>query len=472
MSTAISDGLAPCFEAFGAVIRLSKLPDPSYQTYIEAKGWEGELGRLRIWSANIAAHRKGRCSLDYRLRDDFQVRQQVSRLLRRLQSTLSDVTRLLVDGDAIDDGVVQETFDDDNEPEIIQLYEFVSNIIRRLFRMSVFIRKPARSDFIRCGNLDQVMGYLPIDIERIRLKYPNAAEYFVQRLGHAMIQRRKYLDYRRRRHAKFVKGLEDLGDDDAERSPSDTNATGSRPETPTFDPVVPQDAFSVTSFATSFLRGTHHNMPKRPQESAKGRAFECPYCFYVIKTPNAHSWVKHLFTDLRPYICHVKDCSIPDELHDSWHMWLWHIQNRHPGQAEGYCPFCRDKFHGRTWAKHVGLHLLDLALFALPPIDHTAQPDLSDHDDSDNDDSSEDDDDPTSVPAFEPEHGPNYVDKSIYNARLKLPPAGFKSDFNEIRVALMRLGTDWPALPAACPNTDRSQQWVWSLLHVQKVLAK
>ena len=469
MSTAIADSLRPCFEAFSVVVKISEDTDLAPQESIDSKAWEGELGRLRIWSANIAAHRKGRTSLDYRLRDDSQIQRQIVRLLSRLQSLLADVTRALVRVTPVE-SVVQETFDDDNEPEILRLYEFISNTIRRLFRMSMIIRKPAKSDFLRGGNREQVMGYLPIDIERIRLKYPRAPEFFVQRLGHAMIQRRNYLEYRRRQHAKFGQGLGDLGDDDPEDAVSDTNATGSRPETPTFDPVAPQDAFSATSFATSFLRGTHHNMPKRPEESAKGREFECPYCFYVIKTPNARSWVKHLFTDLRPYICHVENCSTSDELYDSWHMWLWHMQHRHPQQADGKCPFCISRYRGREWAKHVGKHLQDLALFALPPIDQTTQPDLSDHDDTDDDDDddgddddddSSDDDDSHFVPTFTPSHGPNFVDERVYMAKMQADRPSNRVNYNKLRCDIRRLGTDWRTLS---DETGNHEQWVRSSL--------
>jgi hypothetical protein len=43
-----------------------------------------ELGRFRVWAANIGAHRRGRISLDFRLRDALHIKERVQSLLRDL----------------------------------------------------------------------------------------------------------------------------------------------------------------------------------------------------------------------------------------------------------------------------------------------------------------------------------------------------------------------------------------------------
>ncbi|KAI0438667.1 hypothetical protein F4803DRAFT_534152 [Xylaria telfairii] len=50
-----------------------------------------EFARFKLWSGNIGAHRKGRSSLDWRLRDASHLRDLVVNLLTDLKSTLHDV---------------------------------------------------------------------------------------------------------------------------------------------------------------------------------------------------------------------------------------------------------------------------------------------------------------------------------------------------------------------------------------------
>ena len=49
-----------------------------------------QLARFKIWAGNIGAHRKGRSSLDYRLREASHIRDQVVRLLGDLLDAFQD----------------------------------------------------------------------------------------------------------------------------------------------------------------------------------------------------------------------------------------------------------------------------------------------------------------------------------------------------------------------------------------------
>lgn len=51
---------------------------------------EDELRRFKVWVGNIGAHRTGRSSMDYRLRDASHIRQQVFKLLKDLAESLTD----------------------------------------------------------------------------------------------------------------------------------------------------------------------------------------------------------------------------------------------------------------------------------------------------------------------------------------------------------------------------------------------
>lgn len=51
---------------------------------------KNQLGRFRVWSTNLGAHRTGRSSLNYRLQDASHIRTQVINLLNGLVECLQD----------------------------------------------------------------------------------------------------------------------------------------------------------------------------------------------------------------------------------------------------------------------------------------------------------------------------------------------------------------------------------------------
>ena len=59
---------------------------------------EEEIGRFRVWAAQTGAHRSGRVSLDYRLREAPHVHSQVSELIGEIQEDLENGTLLRFPG--------------------------------------------------------------------------------------------------------------------------------------------------------------------------------------------------------------------------------------------------------------------------------------------------------------------------------------------------------------------------------------
>ena len=49
-----------------------------------------EVGRFRVWLGNVGAHRLGRVSLDYRLRDAVHMRESVLELLKDLEDNIHE----------------------------------------------------------------------------------------------------------------------------------------------------------------------------------------------------------------------------------------------------------------------------------------------------------------------------------------------------------------------------------------------
>lgn len=402
MSVSIAQALKDCINAFRAAIKETERSTVRDRDDVPSIVWEDQLGRLRSWSANNDAHKAGSSSLDYRLRDDTTSQKLVVELLNTLRNLLNDVSELMRSDDPGPNHSIETTLatelneegtrsesdfsedlDDEEQTdsiegedsEALQIYGLVTDAIGDLFQMSMLLRQPPRRDFLRHGDIAKASTHLPHWLSRARTKYPRAQEFFWERLGHSVVQRQNYLDYRHRRFLKMSKGLDlsaqssepENEDDESDGSAFSSNGHLSEEETTAAPP-----AFSETSFATSLMDGTHRGMPKRPLASVTGEEFECPYCFYSITARTGRAWVKHIFNDLSPYVCHVKDCPTPKRLYDSWHHWHWHLQTKHPNSDGGSCPFCSQTAlrQGREWAKHVGKHLQEVALWALPPTSY------------------------------------------------------------------------------------------------------
>ncbi|KAH8424891.1 uncharacterized protein LDX57_002636 [Aspergillus melleus] len=206
------------------------------------------------------------------------------------------------------------------------------------------------------------------------------------------------------------------------------------------EPVRSTEA-SITSYATS-LPGANEetlrvpNPPSKLSDGTKfeyGEPFECPYCRNIRIVQDRSQWKRHVFEDLQPYVCTAETCtSSPFTKRHEWfdhelnqHRKRWHciicseftytsrneltthIQRQHGvvvtavqipliadagGRTqtyfgEGQCPLCNDwkpilsrhNNNAPAFRRHLGKHLEQLALFALPRL---AQDESTEGDDS------------------------------------------------------------------------------------------
>ncbi|CZS79225.1 unnamed protein product [Fusarium graminearum] len=186
---------------------------------------------------------------------------------------------------------------------------------------------------------------------------------------------------------------------------------------------------SQTSYATSAgsaFEGTDPetlkavpplHVPPKPS-AAKDGMFECPFCYRMIFARTRTSWKRHVFGDLRPYTCVLSHCTESNTDFDRRHNWQlhvskyhwrsWscpfkchqpfysavdlssHIKDRHlptgdeeeirsvtalgerpaPDDTCSHCLLCGRSIIGlNKYVKHLGKHLEQLALFALPSIE-------------------------------------------------------------------------------------------------------
>ncbi|ORY12687.1 hypothetical protein BCR34DRAFT_287730 [Clohesyomyces aquaticus] len=158
-------------------------------------------------------------------------------------------------------------------------------------------------------------------------------------------------------------------------------------------------------------------VPNLPDGALTNVYFDCPYCqtqLDSLKMSNRLNWKRHVFRDLRPYICTFFDCQNPDKLYTTRHDWVMHEQQMHRRQwvCEGHnrlkfhtkelfeihirechtglseqhqlsilvevserpteedeivaCPLCPDELYLKTLRTHLSEHLEEIALFVLP----------------------------------------------------------------------------------------------------------
>ncbi|CAF9921052.1 MAG: hypothetical protein ALECFALPRED_001699 [Alectoria fallacina] len=406
MATSISSLIIACLKSFNEFIEETGRFQEENVGGLAASAWKDELGRLRMWAANIGAHQTGQSSLDFRLRDASHVREQIIKLLQSLLRRLQDARDVMAEDEGSDDDDVAEDLMDEEDPktEIQELLESLATIINCLFQMSMLVRKPAQHDVIVGSKRADVAAFEPFDYNHVREKYPRADDPLVKRLGNAITRRRKYLRYRERHAMKLRQGIDavDPGARDfqhvreGEREGiasilSDTVATDFQHGNIEFDDNTSDTDVSQTSYAPTLLSGGNVTIPPPPKSSLGGVPFECPFCFYLITTRGTRSWNKHVFQDLQPYICVAPTCTTPDKLYATRHEWLHHSNTAHPVKLMDHstheeskdfaaCPLCKEEVDsGNQYDRHLARHLLELALFILPRSEE-------DSDDSDNQD--------------------------------------------------------------------------------------
>ncbi|RBQ77988.1 hypothetical protein FVER14953_09428 [Fusarium verticillioides] len=282
------------------------------------------------------------------------------------------------------------------------------------------------------GPDEDISFYEAHDVRYVQDKFPNISKNLPDILGKFITRRRQFFKYRESHHAKLAEGLDQATHKDTSRTEVVPNTVASSlPEHFKRSGVIDEDnrsdmAMSETSYATSagYLMLEDGEMrpapplkvPQRPPEAEKG-VFECPFCYRMILASSRGAWKRHVFGDLRPYTCLFSRCAESNTDFDRRHRWqlhvsqyhwrTWscpfkcgstlpsavelgdHVRNQHLLNAsDGHlatvvargevsvsndvtqeCPLCKRAISGlKSYIKHVGRHLEQLALHALPKI--------------------------------------------------------------------------------------------------------
>ncbi|KAI9367682.1 hypothetical protein BJX61DRAFT_547260 [Aspergillus egyptiacus] len=373
----ISFALKSCMKLFRDLIESNRLAQ--FETEVSGRKWEDELGRLRVWAANIGAHQTGQSSLDYRLRDASHVKTETANLLNSLQETLRGLDDV---ADTSSDAEPEDEFDQLYEgglTEVQQIYQSIVDVINYLYRMSMAIRRPARHDQLLETRTIDVTLFIPWAQRHISDKYPGLESELVQRLGAAMARQRAVLKYRERHRAKLGQGVEESeGPQSHGELMSATAATEfikARDNHDQYLDGMSDSGVSGTSYATTLFASEHGvSIPPPPAESADRAPFECPYCFMIVSIKNRKDWSRHIFRDVMPYTCIYLDCATPSKVFENRRQWYNHLCTRHElvtnPDSCAICPLCNLGIEPpATFERHVGRHLEELALFVLPRIE-------------------------------------------------------------------------------------------------------
>lgn len=328
---------------------------------------------------------------------------------------------------------LEEYFRDDDDTsgasELSGVLDEIGHTIDCLLRLSITIRNPAPHDHFRSRTgAGLVDFYEPWDVKHAQEKFPNAEQGIAERLGKATSRRRQYFKYREEHVKKLAEGLDDDQDKAttiASSIPRHLKGIETTDHLAEFDDT--ESNVSKTSYAPSNADASLLRIPPLPKEYVDG-PFQCPFCCMIVSIRTRGDWKKHVFRDLRPYVCLASSCATPEQLYlrrgdwidhmkqDHWKAWrcpftcshllhskldfLTHIKQSHPegafarnldtldslssqpdlAKAKGPCPLCPFNIASHThYASHVATHVEQLALFALPTNQGA---DHSDEDDS------------------------------------------------------------------------------------------
>ncbi|KAF8243832.1 hypothetical protein K440DRAFT_663876 [Wilcoxina mikolae CBS 423.85] len=411
-----------------------------------------EQGRFRIWAENAGAHhdRSSPMSLDHRLREASEVKRTVINLLNALHDALNDAHTIISgnipQADQSSDSTSDcEWYSTESESEEERKSTFsgetgkgrsteledcladITHSITCLYKFSIAIQNPAPRDRLeRCSKID-VSYFERFDIEHVGQKFPNATDYLRERFGNANTKRRQLLKYHEKHHTTIVgtasqpeaseaEAVETTDTKDADQTAAahlgvaaptlqTTVSTVREHNIPGITDTRSEGNFSQTSYASSANNpGTIHvPLPPNSELAFNGEPFLCPYCFSITSVDGKRSWMRHVFRDIRPYICTFEDCLQSDYLFGSRHEWFDHERQMHRRQvftsraefenhltknhsnhfapselkivvnwAESAnelpqpCPLCSEKHFPRPLQRHLGRHMEQISLFVLP----------------------------------------------------------------------------------------------------------
>ncbi|TGO44913.1 hypothetical protein BOTNAR_0722g00040 [Botryotinia narcissicola] len=349
---------------------------------------ENELGRFKIWAGNLGVFSPGRASVDYRLRDDADVKEILVQMLDRLrQSTKQAMDPPVIleeeaeeesekdynsdssseDSMAISlDNESDAGFETDDLPSlhsvdvVARALNTIKDTITRLYRLSTIIKKPSSAnenvkvaDFIAKNEASAELVEFQISVRwQIEFRFPDASPTLLNRLIEAAVFRRRKLEYRERHKEKLKQGVD--------RSFASDLVLPLIPKNIVIRPAGAQHRGSISTMqysateASSVNRLKFASYPKSvaisgltrsavarreqldvpaPPSKSEGEVKEaiCPYCFRIVDKEDMIQarWKRHVLRDIEPYVCLFDGCNKSTEYFATAEDWVNHMQWQH-----------------------------------------------------------------------------------------------------------------------------------------------
>ncbi|CEI63690.1 unnamed protein product [Fusarium venenatum] len=326
--------------------------------------------------------------------------------MRELQGLLEQTSILLYGSDGLDDkDTVSES--GSSTSDLSECIEDISTYIDCLMDLSLALEDPV-------VDVETVDAAIPIfqDLEtfdvsspqalafcrKIRDRFPKLEKWLVERLGENNARRASSLNEARDRSLDIEAIMSEIAKwtiDEPEESvfPSEALFSDSQPK--------PTETTRSTNLSNSVFDKSNPDSFRRlaPPSKPARRVTHVPASNASFTTFASFSTkASAISEDLSPYSCTVRTCDSGTKLYSSTRTWVEHeAQHRLQDWQGTECPFCDKQsslMSPQSYYKHVGEHLREISLAALP---HSSD---SDVESSSSDDKSEDGDDWATVPHF------------------------------------------------------------------------
>jgi hypothetical protein len=161
MDSSIASTFTTCLRSFERIVEVSTNQD-TLSDQVSPSHLEDQLGRLRVWAGNIGAHKVGKASLDYRLKEASHIKERIVQLLSDPEIPIEDARSIISgerparddasdsDTSADEDNILEtQTQDNNSQPHTSKPTELqqillidVPEIITCLYKLSQTIRNP------------------------------------------------------------------------------------------------------------------------------------------------------------------------------------------------------------------------------------------------------------------------------------------------------------------------------------------
>ncbi|KAI0834267.1 hypothetical protein F5Y06DRAFT_300803 [Hypoxylon sp. FL0890] len=213
--------------------------------------------------------------------------------------------------------------------------------------------------------------------ERIRKRYPDCDTTITRRLGKISWDRllrcqevktqNEKLGSAEVERAKVVSGKV-AGTIVASTAFNDSALGSSVPTEPSaLDPIHCEE--TIVSYHGA--AGGSTRVPALSDEAKEGAPFPCVACGRMVSITNTSTWKKHLFSDLKPYICLHEECPYNEIAFASKAQWIEHLSLDHdysPKWEVSECSICHEKVETGKFnvTRHLSQHLEEISLIVLP----------------------------------------------------------------------------------------------------------